>query len=264
MSEARRSQPWVRYMERAGIPPLPPEEQMRLVRRWHDERDTQARDRLILSHLRAIVKPAAKYGGPKHDMEDAIQDATVGLLMALDRFDTSKSGSFSNYAKWWVLSRVLLGATTRYTMGRSVSTRAYSAERRLWENADHDVTQQEIIEEAGMSMAAGAAYLPVVSLNEMLPDGGHEHIEFVVDETTAEPDPPILSAAQERRLVDDVEALTPARLHTLTRRYGLDGNPPLEQGPLAKRWGVTRQMISLREMLSLRALVKKASARLTT
>ena len=66
----------------------------------------KSRDKLISSNLRLALSVANKYRSSKVSMEDLIQEANVGLIRAVDRFDYKKGFRFSTYAIWWIRQAV--------------------------------------------------------------------------------------------------------------------------------------------------------------
>ena len=66
----------------------------------------KSRDKLISSNLRLALSVANKYRSCKVSMEDLIQEANVGLIRAVDRFDYKKGFRFSTYAIWWIRQAV--------------------------------------------------------------------------------------------------------------------------------------------------------------
>lgn len=68
--------------------------------------DRQARDKMINANIRLAASIAKKYIGKGVDYEDLMQESTIGLMKAVDRFDWRKGFKFSTYAYWWILQTV--------------------------------------------------------------------------------------------------------------------------------------------------------------
>ena len=64
--------------------------------------DRRARSRLIESNLRLVVSMARRYQGLGLSFPDLVQEGTVGLIQAVDRFDWRRGRRFSTYAAWWI------------------------------------------------------------------------------------------------------------------------------------------------------------------
>ena len=87
-------------------PLLEREEEKELVRRWLDDADQRALDRIINSHIRLVVRVASGFRGYGLPVADLIQQGTIGLLEAANRFDTERGVRFSTYATWWILAAI--------------------------------------------------------------------------------------------------------------------------------------------------------------
>lgn len=85
-----------------AMPYLTPDEETAAARRLEEHGDSAARDLLVNSHLRQVVKMAmalAKYG---FSAEDLIQEGNMGLMTAVEKFDVSKGYRLTTYATWWI------------------------------------------------------------------------------------------------------------------------------------------------------------------
>ena len=85
---------------------LDAETELALARAWRDHRDEAALHRLVQAYMRLAVSMAARfrrYGAP---MNDLIQEASLGLMKAADKFDPDRGVRFSTYAVWWIKAGV--------------------------------------------------------------------------------------------------------------------------------------------------------------
>ena len=101
---------------------LDAETELRLAYAWRDDRDEQALHRLINAYMRLAISMAAKfkrYGAP---MNDLIQEASVGLMKAADKFDPDRGVRFSTYAVWWIKASVQDHVMRNWSMVRTGST----------------------------------------------------------------------------------------------------------------------------------------------
>ena len=101
---------------------LDAETELRLAYAWRDERDERALHRLITAYMRLAISMAAKfkrYGAP---MNDLIQEASLGLMKAADKFDPDRGVRFSTYAVWWIKASIQDYVMRNWSMVRTGST----------------------------------------------------------------------------------------------------------------------------------------------
>lgn len=101
---------------------LDAETELELAYAWRDHRDEQALHRLITAYMRLAISMAAKfrrYGAP---MNDLIQEASLGLMKAADKFDPDRGVRFSTYAVWWIKASIQDYVMRNWSMVRTGST----------------------------------------------------------------------------------------------------------------------------------------------
>ena len=101
---------------------LDAETELALAYAWRDHRDEQALHRLITAYMRLAISMAGKfrrYGAP---MNDLIQEASVGLMKAADKFDPDRGVRFSTYAVWWIKASIQDQVMRNWSMVRTGST----------------------------------------------------------------------------------------------------------------------------------------------
>jgi len=101
---------------------LDAETELALARAWRDRRDEAALHRLITAYMRLAISMAAKfrrYGAP---MNDLIQEASLGLMKAADKFDPDRGVRFSTYAMWWIKASIQDHVMRNWSMVRTGST----------------------------------------------------------------------------------------------------------------------------------------------
>ena len=101
---------------------LDAETEARLAYAWRDNRDEAALHRLITAYMRLAISMASKfrrYGAP---MNDLIQEASLGLMKAADKFDPDRGVRFSTYAVWWIKASIQDYVMRNWSMVRTGST----------------------------------------------------------------------------------------------------------------------------------------------
>lgn len=69
--------------------------------------DEDAKEKLVLSNLRLVAKMAMKYSKPGIPFLDLVQDGTIGLIKAIEKFDIEKGYKLSTYATWWIKKEII-------------------------------------------------------------------------------------------------------------------------------------------------------------
>jgi len=77
-----------------------------LAKRWHEDGDRDAADRLVVCHLRLVAKIARGYCGYGLPLADMISEGHIGLMQAVERFEPERGFRFSTYAVWWIKSAI--------------------------------------------------------------------------------------------------------------------------------------------------------------
>jgi RNA polymerase sigma-32 factor len=113
------------------LPTLSAEEEGGLTRAWADERDEDALQKLVCAHLRMVISQAARYRSYGLAFSDLVQEGTVGLMQAAERFDPDRQVRFSTYAIWWIRAAIQDYVLRNWSVVRVGTTHA---EKRLFFN----------------------------------------------------------------------------------------------------------------------------------
>lgn len=96
-----------RYLRQIkAIPMLSEEEEYSLSRKWVDEADIEAAQKLVLSHMRLVVKVAQKFKGYGLPMMDLISEGNIGLMKAVKKFNPEMGYRLATYAIWWIKATI--------------------------------------------------------------------------------------------------------------------------------------------------------------
>jgi len=113
------------------IPMLTLEEEQELARRWCQDNDLSAARRLIMSHLRYVVKVARSYNGYGLALSDIIQEGNIGLMKAVKRFDPTKGVRLVTFAVHWIKAEIHEFILRNWRMVKVATTKA---QRKLFFN----------------------------------------------------------------------------------------------------------------------------------
>ncbi|WHQ46512.1 MAG: RNA polymerase sigma factor RpoH [Candidatus Midichloria sp.] len=89
-----------------AVPILSEEEEYSLSKKWVDEADIEAAQKLVLSHMKLVVKVAQKFKGYGLPMMDLISEGNIGLMKAVKKFNPDMGYRLSTYAIWWIKATI--------------------------------------------------------------------------------------------------------------------------------------------------------------
>ena len=229
------------------------EEEVDLARRA-EAGEEAARAHLILANLRLVASLAKRYAGHGLDMLDLVQEGTIGLITAADRFDYRRGHKFSTYATWWIRKTLFQAMadqarTIRLPLHRVLElNRVLRAQRDLLQSLGREPTPNEIARHVGLEPEEVHELLHVdrltVALEAPSMDGdGPTLADRVPDESARSPFDVVHASLRSQHLRDALEALPPDRRRVIELRYGLDGNQPQTLAEIGRVFGVSRERI---------------------
>jgi RNA polymerase primary sigma factor len=227
--------------------------------------DPDARRRMTEANLRLVVVVAKKYQGQGLDLQDLIQEGSLGLMQAVQKFDWRREAKFSSYAVWWIRAAIgrALSNTSR-TIRVSVpllerQRKIRGAERALAARLGRQPDDTEIAEELGLTLeqVLDARWVPesTVSLEASVDREGELHVaDLVADQQAENPAESVLQESPTGPLTRALSLLSERHRRILELRYGLDGGTARTVQAVATELGITRERVRQIELGSLRRL----------
>jgi len=221
-------------------------EEIRLAKRI-ERGDLAAKHEMIERNLRLVHSLAQRYRGRGAPYDDLVQEGTVGLARAVEKFDHRRGLKLSTYAVWWIrrslADAVVDARTIRIPSNASNQLAAIQrAQRELERLAPGSPSTQAIAEHTGFSArrvrALREAASVTTSLDQPVGDDGSALGDLIADSQAVDPSRHTDERETHRQLWSMVGRLPDRHREVLLRRYGLRGEEPETHAEIGGRLGV--------------------------
>ncbi|MDV3237485.1 MAG: RNA polymerase sigma factor RpoS [Gammaproteobacteria bacterium] len=253
------------YLNEIGFSPLLSAEEEVYYARLAQKGQESARQRMIESNLRLVVKIARRYMNRGLALLDLIEEGNLGLIRAVEKFDPERGFRFSTYATWWIrqtIERAIMNQTRTIRLPIHVvkEINVYlRAARKLAQTLDHEPSAEEIAELLDKPLSEVERML---SLNERVAsvdspigyDSDRSLLDAIPDENN--PDPSELLADDDvyANLELWLEQLNEKQRDVVERRFGLHGHKISTLEEVGNEIGVTRERVRQIQMDALKRL----------
>jgi len=253
------------YLREIGkVPLLTADQEVTLAKRI-ERGDLDAKQHMIEANLRLVVSIAKGYLGRGLSFLDLIQEGSLGLIRAVEKFDYRKGYKFSTYATWWIRQAVTRAIADKARTIRipvhmvEKLNKVVHIERQLVQRLGREPDPEEIAEELDLAPDEVREILRMsqlpVSLEKPIGEEEDSSLGDLVPDDRAESPFDTASLSLRREDVElALSALPDRERRVIELRYGLDGSEPCTLEEVGRAFGVTRERIRQIENNTLKKL----------
>ena len=242
------------YLDQIGKTPLLTLEQETALARRVLKGDEAARQKMIQSNLRLVVRIAKDYDNFGLSLMDLISEGNFGLIKAVERFDPDKGGKLSTYASWWIKQAIKRALASN---GKTIRLPVHMVDRiaqmrRVTNQLAAEIGREPHNDEIAMAMEIPLAKVVhmksvanrAASLDQPVGEEGDATLgDLVKDESERTPFETLRGKSDNDEIATMLAALEPREAEILTHRFGLNGESPLTLEEVGERFKLTRERV---------------------
>ncbi len=254
--------------EARNWPLLTPAEEIELAKQI-ERGDLVAKERMVNSNLRLVMSIARRYQGQGLSMGDLVQEGTLGLIRAVEKFDWRKGFRFSTYATLWIRQSIQRGLENS---GRTIrlpvhvgqrARKVARARRELTAKLGREPSDEEIADETGLELElvieAAKADREPTSLDLPVGDDGETSLGALIATDEASPHEEVADTLRHEAVQKAIETLPDKERTVIHLRFGTGGEPPQTLSEVGKRLGLSSTRARELEEQALKRLSRQSS-----
>ena len=257
------------YMAEVGdLPLLSIEEEQSLFKQLKastSSKDSEdIKQKLITSNLRLVVKIANEFRGLGMEFSDLISEGNLGLMNAVDKYDSEKGAKLSYYASFWIKQCIRRAISNK---ARTIRTPVGMVDTKLKIQKYSELKEKETGDKPTSEQISKDLNIPLKKVNKLIKlnlsceslnvNSGDSEVEIgdtLVNEKAICPDLLCENADARSMLNKFLSSLDGRQRYIIIRRFGLDGGKPDTLENIGKKFDLTRERIRQLELTGLRAL----------
>lgn len=223
------------------------------------EKGKNARDKIILTHLRLVLHFARKFQGRGISLEDLIQEGTQGMLYAIEKFDMKRNVKFSTYATFWIRQACQkavselgnskkIPVSAQYQLNRFLKTKARMTQELGREPDDLEVCKELNLSPKKFKTIQDSFYGQALSLEKPIVQKKQDSDEICLEDVIPSNDKSSIDELIEKEKNDALykaisTVLSDREIFIIYHRYGLKKHPKKTLEELGNVLGITRERV---------------------